>query len=274
MLQINATFKEIPTVLVEERRKKVLELVKGRGFVALTELASELHTSESTLRRDLEFWDQQGLIKRTHGGARPTDVTTNDGLPALEDRAATAVIEKRLIAQAMNERIASGSSILLDGGTTTLELAKLLVGRTLQVVTNSLPIASLLSQSREPDVILLGGFVYPRTGVALGPSTVEQLKSIHVTQAILSCHGVTSQGLFNHNLLLVETQRAMMRSAEHTCVLADHTKLGRTALTQLCPLDAISTLIVDAGLSEESRNWLQQAGVPMIIASTKREPKS
>lgn len=259
-------------MLVEERRKKVLELVKGRGFVALTDLAAELRTSESTLRRDLDFWDQQGLIKRTHGGARPVEVANHEGLPPLEDRAATAVIEKRLIAQAMYERIAPGSSILLDGGTTTFELAKLLVGKTLQVVTNSLPIASLLTQSREPDVILLGGFVYPRTGVALGPSTIEQLKSIHVTQAILSCHGITSEGLFNHNLLLVETQRAMMRSAEQTFVLADHTKLGRTALTRLCSLSAISTLIVDAGLSQQSRNWLQQAGVPMILAGSKMEP--
>lgn len=253
-------------MLVEERRKKVLELVKGRGFVALTDLAIELHTSESTLRRDLEFWDQQGQLKRTHGGARPVDAITTDGLPALEDRVATAVIEKRLIAQAMNQRIADGSSILLDGGTTTLELAKLLIGRPIQVVTNSLPIAALLSQSREPDVILLGGFVYPRTGVALGPSTVDQLKNIHVTQAILSCHGVTAQGLFNHNLLLVETQRAMLRSAEQSFVLADHTKLGRHALTQLCTLNEITALIVDAGIGSEAKEWLNDAAMQLIIA--------
>lgn len=252
----------------------MLELVKGRGFVALADLATELHTSESTLRRDLEFWDQQGQLKRTHGGARPAENTTVDGLPALEDRVATAVVEKRLIAQAMNERIADGSSILLDGGTTTLALAKLLVGRPLQVVTNSLPIASLLSQSREPDVILLGGFVYPRTGVALGPSTVEQLKNIHVTQAILSCHGVTAQGLFNHNLLLVETQRAMLRSAEQSFVLADHTKLGRTALTQLCPVNAVTSLIVDAGLTSQAKAWLENTGVILVIAGTMRESRS
>lgn len=261
-------------MLVEERRKKVLELVKGRGFVALTDLAHELHTSESTLRRDLEFWDQQGKLKRTHGGARPAETNAVEGLPALEDRVSTAVVEKRLIALAMNERIADGTSILLDGGTTTLTLAKLLIGRPLQVVTNSLPIAALLSQSREPDVILLGGFVYPRTGVALGPSTVEQLKNIHVTQAILSCHGVTALGLFNHNLLLVETQRAMLKSAEQSFVLADHTKLGRTALTQLCPVNAITGLIVDAGLTSESREWLEKTGVKLIVAGTMRESRS
>lgn len=258
-------------MLVEERRQKVLELVKGRGFVALADLASELHASESTVRRDLEFWDQQGQLKRTHGGARLAQALTTDGLPPLEDRAATAIIEKRLIAQEMSQRIDEGTSILLDGGTTTLELAKLLVGRQLQVVTNSLPIAALLSQSREPDVILLGGFVYPRTGVALGPSTVEQLKSIHVAQAILSCHGVTAQGLYNHNLLLAETQRAMMRSADAAYILADHTKLGRTALTQLCPLSDIDSMVVDAGIPAEARVWLSEKGVQLIVAGSTRE---
>jgi DeoR family transcriptional regulator, fructose operon transcriptional repressor len=259
-------------VLVEERRQKVLELVKDRGFVALADLATELHASESTLRRDLEFWDQQGQLKRTHGGARMMSaLPALDTMPALEDRAGTAVAEKRLIAQTAASRIADGSSILLDAGTTTLELAKLLIGRPLQVVTNSLPIATLLSQSKEPDVILLGGFVYPRTGVALGPSTMEQLKHIHVSQAILSCHGVTEKGLFNHNLLLVETQRAMLRSADEAMILADASKIGRHALTLLCPLSDIDTLVVDPGIPASATPWIEEQGVRLVIAGHSRE---
>ncbi len=247
-------------MLVEERRQKVLELVKDRGFVALADLATELNASESTLRRDLDFWDDQGALKRTHGGAMLLGTATSESapistLPPLEDRATTAVAEKRAIAKAMNARISDGSSVLLDGGTTTLELARLLVNR---------PI--LLSQSREPDVILLGGFVYPRTGVALGPNTVEQLRAIHVGQAILSCHGITPKGLFNHNLLLVETQRAMLRSAEEAVILADHTKLGRHALTLLCPLQDIDTLVVDAEVTAEARNWIEETGVTLVLS--------
>jgi DeoR family fructose operon transcriptional repressor len=259
-------------VLVEERRQKVLELVKDRGFVALADLATELEASESTLRRDLEFWDQQGLLKRTHGGARLSPLPKGmDNLPALEDRATTAVAEKQAIAKAIASHIVDGSSILIDAGTTTLELAKLLIGRPLQVVTNSLPIASLLSQGREPDVILLGGFVYPRTGVALGPSTVEQLQRIHVAQAILSCHGVTERGLFNHNLLLVETQRAMLRAADEAIILADSNKIGRHALTQLCPLSDIDTLVVDAGIPASAQTWIQEQGVRLIVAGGPKE---
>jgi DeoR family fructose operon transcriptional repressor len=260
-------------VLPEERRRKILDLVKERGFIALGELSSTLNASESTLRRDLDYWDQQGQLKRTHGGARFAGAS-GDGnaspLPALEDRATTAVEEKRQIARMTAERITDGSSVLLDAGTTTLALARLLIGRPIQVVTNSLPIAILLSQSREPDVILLGGFVYPRTGVALGPITIDQLKEIHVRQAIMSCHGITPQGLFNHNLLLVETQRAMMESAEETVILADHTKLGRPALTLLCPLGDVDTLVVDSGLSVDATTWITETGVNLVVSTEGR----
>jgi DeoR/GlpR family transcriptional regulator of sugar metabolism len=253
-------------VLVEERRQKVLELVNERGFIALADLATEVQVSESTLRRDLDHWEELGLLRRTHGGA----ATTGDGvapshLPALEDRATTCVAEKRQIARTATQQIQDGSSILLDAGTTTLELGRLLMGRPLQVVTNSLPIAALLSQGREPDVILLGGFVYPRTGVALGPATVEQLRSTHVTHAFLSCHGITKAGLFNHNMLLVETQRAMLKSAEQAFVLADHTKLGRHALTLLCPLNDVDALVIDDGISASERHWLEESGARLIV---------
>lgn len=261
-------------VLADERRQKVLELVKDRGFAALGDLATALQASESTVRRDLDFLDQQGVLRRTHGGARLVSGDgAGTGLPAFEERTGTAVAEKRQIALAVVRQIRDGSSILLDAGTTTLELARLLVGRPVQVVTNSLPIATLLSQEREPDVILLGGFVYPRTGVALGPTTVEQLRDIHATQAFLSCHGVTPAGLFNHNMLLVETQRAMLRSAEEGVILADHSKFGRHALTLLCPLGDVDTLVVDGGLAEGDRRWVEEAGVRLMVAGATGEAR-
>jgi DeoR/GlpR family transcriptional regulator of sugar metabolism len=251
-------------VLVEERRQKVLELVKGKGFVALADLASTLAFSESTIRRDLDYWDQHGVVKRTHGGA----MYTGDGLslPALEERSTVALDEKRQIARAAAARIRDDDAILLDGGTTTLEVARLLVGRSLQIVTNSLPIANLFASSREADLVILGGYVYPRTGVALGPLTVQMLKDIHVHQAILSVGGITAKGLFNSNLLLVETERQMMRSADEVVVVADHTKIGRQNLAFLCELAAIDTLIVDAALTPEQRRLVEDAGARLVIA--------
>ena len=187
-------------------------------------------------------------------------------LPALEERSASQLEEKRQIAGAAAARIRDGDAILLDGGTTTLEVARLLVGRSLQVVTNSLPIANLFASSRETDLVMLGGYVYPKTGVALGPLTVRMMEDIHVHQTILSVGGITTRGLFNSNLLLVETERLMLRCADEVVVVADHTKIGRPALAFLCELSAIDTLIVDHGLTAEQRALVDVAEARLIIA--------
>jgi DeoR/GlpR family transcriptional regulator of sugar metabolism len=261
-------------VNVDERRQSVLELVSNRGFVSVDDLVRTLGKSVSTVRRDLDYWEKKGKLKRTHGGA----VFVGDGsvLPALEDRTAQQTQEKRAIARRAAEHIRDGDAILLDGGTTTLEVARLLVGRRLQVVTNSLPIANLFASSPETDLVFLGGYIYPRTGVALGPLTIGMMEGIHVRQAILSVGGVTAKGLFNSNLLLVETERRMMDCADEVVVVADHTKIGRQALAFLCDLSRIDALIVDAGLTAEHRRMLEQTGAYLIVAgqSTTEESRS
>ena len=259
-------------MLVQERRQRVLDLVSRKGVVTLADLAQAVKVSESTLRRDLDHWNQQGIVKRIHGGA----MYVGDGstLPALEERSASQIAEKRTIARAAAARLQDGDAVLLDGGTTTLEVARRLVGRPLQIVTNSLPIANLFASSRETDLIMLGGYVYPKTGVALGPLTVRMLSDVHVNQALLSVSGITAKGLFNGNLLLVETQKQIMGCADEVVVVADHTKIGRPALAFLCELGAIDTLIVDPGLSCEQRAMLTKADVRLIVAGEAEEFES
>jgi DeoR family fructose operon transcriptional repressor len=257
------------TVLVEERRQRVLDLVSQRGFIALTDLAKKIRASESTLRRDLDFWHQQGSLRRTHGGAIYVgDAST---LPELDDRAAQQREEKQAIARTAAGRIHDGDTVLLDGGTTTLEVARLLVGRPLQIVTNSLPIGQLFANRREADLIFLGGYVYPKTGVALGPMTIRMMESLHVHQTILSAGGLTPRGLFNSNVLLVETERQMMRCADEVVVVADHTKFGRPALAFLCEWKEIDTLIVNKALTRGQREMLGAADVRLIVADQAEE---
>lgn len=259
-------------MLVEERRQRVLDLVSKRGFVALADLARAVEVSESTIRRDIDYWDRQGVLRPTRGGA--VYIGNGGSWPALEDRTAAQPEEKQMIARAAAARIGDGDCVLLDGGTTTLEVAKLLVGRPVQIVTNSLPIATLFANRREADLVLLGGYVYPRTGVALGPWTVQMMEDIHANQAVLSVGGITDKGLFNSNLLLVETERQMMRCADEVVIVADHTKIGRPALAFLCELPTIDTLIVDAALSDEQRKLLDQNDVRVIIAESMGDQRS
>lgn len=250
-------------MIVEERRQKVVDLLSQRGFMALEDLARAIEVSESTVRRDLVHLQEQGVLRRTHGGA----VFVGDGaaLPAFDERSGRQIEEKRQIAQAAIRRVRDGDAILLDGGTTTLEVARALVGRPLHIVTNSLPIANLFASNRETDLVMLGGYVYPKTGVALGEQTVRMLADVHVHQAILSVAGITAKGLFNGNLLLVETERAMMRCADEVVVVADHSKIGRQNLAFLCELNAVDTLIVDPGLTAEQRA-LVAADLRLIVA--------
>jgi DeoR/GlpR family transcriptional regulator of sugar metabolism len=256
-------------VIAEERRQRVLDLVSTKGFATLADLALEIQVSESTVRRDLEFWHQQGNLKRTHGGA----IFVGDGssFPALEERIDAQLEEKRAIARAAVGRICDGDTVLLDGGTTTLEAARLLLGRSIQVVTNSLPIAALLAGSRETDLVLLGGYIYPKTGVALGPFTVRMMQDLHVHQTLLSVSGLTERGLFNSNLLLVETERAMMRCADEVVLLADHTKVGRPALAFLCEWSEIDLLVIDRKLEDRKKSMLAQTGARLLIAGDLEE---
>jgi DeoR/GlpR family transcriptional regulator of sugar metabolism len=251
-------------VLVEERRQHVLDLVSRHGYISLADLAQAIDVSESTLRRDLDHLHQQGMVRRTHGGAM--FVGEGSALPALEERSASQIAEKRLIARTAAARIRDGDAILLDGGTTTLEVARLLVGRSLQIVTNSLPIAQLFASRPETDLIMLGGYVYPKTGVALGPLSVRMMEDIHVHQTIMSVGGITGKGLFNSNLLLVETERKMMGCADEVVVVADHTKVGRQALAFLCELAKVDTLIVDDQLTSAQRALIDGADAHLILA--------
>ena len=251
-------------MLVQERRQRVLDLVSRKGFVTLADLTKALKVSESTLRRDLDHWDERGLLKRIHGGAMY--IGDGSSLPALEERSSSQLAEKRAIARTAAARIRNGDAVLLDGGTTTLEVARLLVGRPLQIVTNSLPIANLFASDRETDLVMLGGYVYPKTGVALGPLTVRMMEEIHVHQTILSVGGITAKGLFNSNLLLAETERQMMGCADEVVVVADHTKVGRQALAFLCELSAVDAMIIDRQLTPAQRELLDHAGARVTLA--------
>jgi DeoR/GlpR family transcriptional regulator of sugar metabolism len=252
-------FSSLDVMLAETRRKRLLDLIRRRGFAPLDELVKALGVSESTIRRDLDVLDQAGSVKRTHGGAVcPGEVRS---MPALDDRTTSQAVEKRAIGRAAAALVADEETVLLDGGTTTLEVARALLGRPVQVVTNSLPIAVLLAASKETDLILVGGYVYPRTGVAMGPLAVATMADIRVHKAVLGTHGIVSDGVFNSNSLLVETERQMMRCAQEVIVAADRTKFGRLALSRLCGLDEIHAMVVDDGLAAGYRDMLGEAGV-------------
>jgi DeoR/GlpR family transcriptional regulator of sugar metabolism len=250
-------------VLAEERRSRVLELVRVRGFASLPDLASELKVSDSTVRRDLDYLEETGVARRTHGGVFYTGPSPK--LPHFDARQSSEWDKKRQIAATASRLIEPGDTVLLDGGSTTYELARALVGKPLQVVTNSLPVAMLFSTTETVDLVLVGGYVHNRTGVSLGPYANEMLADLNVQRAIVSVAGINRKGYYNSNLLLVETERAMMKAADQVIVVADSTKFGRTSLANLCELSEVDVLVTDDQISQEWRDRLNEAGVQLLV---------
>ena len=251
----------------EDRRTSLVELVQRSGFASLPDLADELQVSPSTVRRDLDYLEESGTAKRTHGGVWYTGPSPK--LPHFEQRQQSQWDKKRMIAQVAAELIQDGDTILLDGGSTTYELAQLLVGRTIQIVTNSLPVASIFTSSSNHDVILVGGYVHLRSGVCLGPYANDMLSHLSVQRAIVSVAGISEKGLFNSNLLLVETEQAMMRAADEVIVVADSTKFGHRSLARMCELKNVDKLVVDYEISEDWRTRMKSVGIELFIAGEK-----
>jgi DeoR/GlpR family transcriptional regulator of sugar metabolism len=249
-------------MLLDQRRTEILQILEKEGFASHQQLSDALRASESTIRRDLEYLERFGQIRRLRGGA----AYAGESLTNHEERTFQASLEKQAIGRAAAALVESGESILIDGGTTTLEMARHLVGRSLQVVTNSIPIVNLLGNQPDIELILLGGYVFPKTGVALGPLALRCLEQMHVRRLFMGTGGITDRGLFNSNTLLVEAERLMVEAAEEVIVLADSGKFGHAALAHLCELRKVHRIVTDSGLSDEWKLVLTEAGIAVTIA--------
>ncbi len=246
-------------MFTHERHQQLNDYLAERGYASLGELVSQFGVSVSTVRRDLEAMQRLGTVRRTHGGA--VYLGTREHPIDYGQRETQNRVEKEAIGAIAASFVRDGDTVLLDGGTTTFQVARHLTGRALQVVTNSVPIASLLGTSSNPDVYLLGGYVMPQTGVSVGTHAEKMLSSLHLRLAIMGAAGITEDGLFNAHLLMVEIERLMMQCAEEVMIVADHTKFGRRSLARICELGRVTHVISDAGLEECWETQLRDAGI-------------
>lgn len=240
------------TVKSSERQSQISVYLGERGYASLSDLMAKFGVSVSTIRRDLDEMQQNGIVKRTHGGAIHVEAREHPLDYGL--REAKNIAEKQAIGDLAASLVCDGDSILLDGGTTTFRVAERLLGRSVQVVTNSLPIAALLSRRSETEVVFLGGSIIRGTSEALGHWAEQMLRTLHIGAAIIGVAGVTEVGFFNANLLMVELQRQMIEASDQLIVVVDHSKFGRRSLVRLCELSKADQLVTDDKVSPE---WIE-----------------
>jgi DeoR family fructose operon transcriptional repressor len=247
-----------------ERHIKIQELLESAEFVDSAVLRAHLGASEPTIRRDLAMLERQSRLRRVRGGALA--VRSRDDLADYSGLDARQRQEKDRIGAAAARLVEDGQTVILDGGSTTVAVARHFGDRRLQVITNSLPIAHALSESRGADVTLTGGHLDLRLGVMLGPLCEQMLRSVAADVLIMGIGGITRAGLSNSNALVVGSERAMIDVARHVVVVADHTKFGRQAMVPLASLDAVDLVVSDGALAPEFRQLLDEAGVELLLA--------
>jgi len=249
----------------EERQKRIEGHLLRMEFASLEELSELVDASISTVRRDLDMLEGKGTVRRTHGGARLANPKSDEF--AFSARDTHQLAEKEAIGQACAELIHPNQTVIIDAGTTCYHVARYLETKTPQVFTNSLPVANLFAAANRLEVVVSGGVIYPRLGVLVGPLAVEAFSRIRADAAIMSCGGITLEGITNSHGLLIEIQRAMIQAARKVIFCIDSTKFGRQSITKLCDLATIDAVVTDKAARADLLRALRKQGIKVIVAS-------
>jgi DeoR/GlpR family transcriptional regulator of sugar metabolism len=250
-------------VLGQTRQQQLLHYLRTFHTGHVAELSELLGASPSTIRRDLDQLQEQGLVARVHGGATITEIS---GEPIPPVRATTHTDEKRRIGECAATLVEDGSTILISGGTTTESMLGYLNSFSrLTVLTNGLNVATALATTPGIDVVVLGGLLRREEMSLLGHLTIAALQEFQVDKVFTGAFGIDPQfGLTGMNLGETQTDRALIGGASELIVLADASKLRQRGPVRLAPITAISTLVTDASADYSTMVHLRAKGIEVI----------
>lgn len=248
-------------MLIEERRRAILEALRLDGRVLVEDLAKRFRTSHVTIRKDLEILHSTGKVHRTHGGALPSHEGALED-PTLREKEKLHRKEKSLIASAAALMVEEGQVVILDSGTTTTAIARALRDhKNLTIITNALNIAAELTGS-SLDVILTGGTLRKNSFSLVGPIAEETLRRLNADILFLGVDGFDVRyGLSTPNLLEAKVNRAMMEISRTTVVVCDSSKFGRRSLSLIAPPTDVHRVITDRAAPKGDIDRLRKAGI-------------
>ncbi len=249
----------------------ILRVLRRGRFATVTEISEAVRSSAATIRRDLARMEAAGLLRRVRGGA---EIQAEEGsagtlgaeeLP-LEYRKGILLEKKRLIAKAAAAMCEDGETVMIDGGSTTYQMAEFLMDREIRIITNSFAIADVLVPRSRCTLILNGGVVRMDSQLVLDPFGSDMFANYSASKLFMGAFGIDETGATNNDSLLIKTERAMIERARHLVVLADSTKFDRRGSLFLCGFEKIHTIITDSGISEGHRALIAARGVRLVIA--------
>lgn len=255
------------------RQDNILVALERNPALRVGQIAEELNVSTETVRRDLTELESSGRLSRTYGGA-----VKNAGRfePALNERLSLKISERRAIAREAVHRYATEEALLLGGGATMIQFARILrdVPHRITVVTPAYPIAVELAANPMIEIIMLPGIFEPQEHMAVGPDTLRAMERYKVRTAMIGASGLSAEGVSEALLRVGEVYEAMVELSDQTIVLADAGKFDKRALVLLTPWRATTTLVTDVAPQGTLKNALARAGTQVVVASAQQSQPS
>ncbi len=248
-----------------ERRERILELLAETGFATVEDLSSRLEVSSMTIRRDLQRLEDESLLRRLQGGA----TVAHGGEPAFAERTVEALPEKRAIARAAAAMVTDGEAVILDTGTTALEVARQLARRrNLTVITNSLRVVDALSRVSDTRLLVTGGTLKQTELALVGPVAERMLMERRADIAFISASGFSlPDGATDYEDLEVAVKRAMIQVSRRTYLIVHSSKLGRVSPLVIVAAAAFDGLITDSGVAPTFADEVRTAGLHLTVAT-------
>ncbi|HEA23184.1 hypothetical protein LCGC14_0783110 [marine sediment metagenome] len=250
-----------------ERRKTILTLLSENGQVFVHELSKQFNVSEVTIRNDLDLFESKKLLIRARGGAMKYE--NNVGIDyGISEKDKINYIEKQRIGKKAAALIGESETVILDSGTTTMEIAKNLGDiKSLSVITNAFNIVGQLIANQNINVIVPGGSLRKNSHSLVGPLAEKNLKNFYVDKAFIGVDAFdTRVGIYTPNIEEASLNQIMINIAKEVILVADSSKFNRRSLAFICPIGQIDTVVTDDKISAEDHKQLQDSGVKVIIA--------
>jgi len=258
-----------------ERERMILELLQQRGFVAFQELDGQIEASPATLRRDLEKLESAGQIVRVRGGARiaaETPTTERDEVRQLGGVPFHQNVQRHLDAKKAIGRVAAslcraGESVIIDGGSTTLQMCPHLESLGLQVLSNSLHIINALLPQSGTRITIPAGTLFREQNIVLSPFDDDGMSRYRASRLFMGAASIGRHGVMQTDVILAQAERRLLERADQLVVLVDSSKFEAPAGHVVCELKEVDVVVTDAAIPDADRRLLERAGVKVLIAN-------